>query len=92
MTCFSECYETPEGGVCEDCPDWFEGDGVNCTDIRVYCKKLGCPESCEDKESGGICIPCPEYHIPAGDGITCVDNRVTCKEKIPVVKIFFLKF
>jgi len=91
MTCFNGCLEKESGGVCEDCPEWFEGDGKTCTDIRVYCNKLDCPESCEDTESGGICIPCPDFHLPAGDGVTCIDNRIACKDKIPGEQ-YFLKF
>ena len=82
MTCFGECTETPEGGVCEECPDGFEGDGHSCTDIRVFCANLTCPEGCQDSDVGGECITCPEFHEPIGENATCVDVRIYCQEKI----------
>ena len=91
MSCANGCMETPTGGVCEKCPEWFEGDGVNCTDIRVYCHQLACPETCDEHESGGVCTPCPDFHIPLGDGMNCTDTRVYCKEKIPGLEMLYIK-
>ena len=87
MDCFGDCLETPEGGVCDPCPEWFEGDGLTCRDIRVHCEDLNCPEACETHESGGICIPCPEYHTPNGNGLNCTDERIFCSDQIPGGKL-----
>ena len=80
MSCFSGCYETPDGGVCNPCPDWFEGDGLTCRDIREHCNSIKCPEGCEETESGGKCVPCKPYHFSSNNA--CIDARIYCKDKI----------
>ena len=69
LDCFGNCTDTESGGICDDCPIYFEGDGYECFDTRTHCYEMSCFGECAEFESGGVCEPCPFGYN--GDGHHC---------------------
>ena len=80
MECFKNCTESDSGGVCDPCPEFFEGDGVTCEDLRMHCHVMDCYGSCSEMPSGGVCDPCPEGFFGNGTVCTEIIKELTCDD------------
>ena len=78
--CYNGCQETVSGGVCDPCPEYFEGDGSTCTDLRTHCSQMSCFGGCIDHEFGGQCNFCPEnYTDRYNNGTFCDEEMISCQ-------------